>query len=223
LEIGKNRVRYIVPEFLVKQSPKWLAPTHWPGIFGRTIELPRVDEDIGHTLVHFLFSGEYQTLKPEGASGPLNNALEYRRAILVYYAAREYKLDGLVDHAKRKMEVYSEDLSIFQILDITSDVYSELPDGETWFPDYLKTQIKEAFTLNETIFAQEEFLDQIGKTPAYSKALAKIMVDILTSKQAQNRQCTDKDPDNSRATNAHRNCPGGASGGAPGGAPGGEM
>ncbi len=114
--------------------------------------------------------------------------------MLAYCAARAYELDGLMDHTKRNMEIFSKGLSIFQMLEITSDVYSNLPDDDRWFPDHLKVQIKEAFILDKTLFGQEEFLDYIGKTPAFSKALAKIMVDIFTSKQVQDGQCTHEDP-----------------------------
>jgi len=103
--------------------------------------------------------------------------------MLVYCAARLYTLDGLIGHAIRSMELFSKELSVFQILDITSDVYSKLPEDESWFPDYLKTQIENAFKLDEITFAQKEFLNHIGKTPAFDKALARIMVDIFTNKQ----------------------------------------
>ena len=31
--------------------------------FYKYIELPELDDDIGHTLVHYLYTGAYQTLK----------------------------------------------------------------------------------------------------------------------------------------------------------------
>jgi len=103
--------------------------------------------------------------------------------MLVYCAARLYTLNGLADYATGKMELFGKDLSIFQILDITDDVYPKLLEDETWFPEYLKTQVEDAFNLDETIFAQEKFLDYIGRAPAFSKALAKIMVEIFTNKR----------------------------------------
>ncbi|KAK3064384.1 hypothetical protein LTS18_007652, partial [Coniosporium uncinatum] len=59
------------------------------------------------------------------------------------------------------------------------------------FPKYLKTQIETAFELDEDLFAQEQFLSYIGKAPAFSKALVKIMVEIYAKKSANRPK---KDP-----------------------------
>jgi hypothetical protein len=162
------------------QSPQWTFPsTPFDPFSGRTIELPQVDEDIGHTLVHYLYTGTYQTLKSQGVSCPLT---EYRRGILVYCVARLYELNGLADHAIRIIGLFDKMLSIFQVLDIASNVYPKLLEDETWLPDYLKTKIGAAFKADETIFSQERFLNHIGEATAFTKALVKIMVGIYTEK-----------------------------------------
>lgn len=147
-----------------------------------TIELPEVDEDIGHTLVHYLYTGTYQTLKPHGASGPPNSAMEYRRGILVYCTARLYQLDSLVEHAIRNMGLFDKQLPIFDILDIITDIYPKLRADEIWLLDYLKAKIEAAYEADETMFAQDQFLNYIGEGTAFNKALVKIMVGIYTDK-----------------------------------------
>lgn len=126
---------YTVPEFLLKQSPEWSDPFHSFSSFGRTIELPEVDEDIGHTLVHYLYDGTYQTLKPQGAAGPPDSTVEYRRGILAYCTARLYKLNGLVDHAISSIELFGKDLSIFQILEYHRRYVSQTPQGRSLVPE----------------------------------------------------------------------------------------
>jgi len=190
--IGPNRKSYTVPQFLARQCLDWLSqPSAFStystySAFGTTkrlvVELPEVDEDIGHTLVHFLYTGTYQTLKPQGSQGPPESSTEYRRALLAYCTARLYKLDGFIDHAIKTIELFDKDLLISQILAITSDVYPKFLKDEIWFPDYLKSKIQAAFKADETIFAQEQFLSHIGKGTAFTKALVTIMVGIYMEK-----------------------------------------
>jgi hypothetical protein len=146
------------------------------------IELPEVDEDIGHTLVHYLLTGAYQTLKPQDDLGTPNSTTEYRRSILVYFTASKYGLDILTDHARRNMELFDKRLTIFEILDVARDTYPKLTEDEIWFLNYLKTKVEAAFEADESIFTQERFLDYIGEATVFNKALVKIMVGIYTDK-----------------------------------------
>jgi hypothetical protein len=183
--IGPSRVRYTVPHHYASQSPEWIFPPTFfdpYSTYERKIELPEVDEDIGHTLVHYLYTGAYQTLKPQGVSGPPDSTTEYRRGILVYCAARSYRLDGLTDHAMRNMGLFDKHLSIFDILDIVREMYPKLLGDEIWLPDYLKTKIEAAFEADETIFTQERFLNHISEATTFNKALVMIMVRIYTDK-----------------------------------------
>jgi hypothetical protein len=66
------------------------------------IALPKVDEDIGHTLIHYLHALVYQTLKTNGPSPKI----EYRRRVLVYSTAVKYQIEGLATVAKQEMEKY---------------------------------------------------------------------------------------------------------------------
>jgi hypothetical protein len=149
-----------------------------------TIELPEVDEDIGHTLVHYLYTGSYQTLKPQGVSGPPDNITEYRRAALVYCSARLYQLDDLAKHAIEKMQLFDEGLSIFQILDIAKDVYPKLLDEDLWLPEYLTTKVEIAFTADNTIFSTDLFMSYIGIDATFTKALVKIMDQVYRNQFA---------------------------------------
>lgn len=128
---------YTVLRPYLLQYPK-LAPSYRIFSYSQRIELPELDEDIGHTLVHYLYAGTYQTLKPRDISGNIDMTTEYRRSILIYCAARTYGLNGLVSHAKGNMGSFDKELSIFDILGLAREIYSKLPADEIWFPDYLK-------------------------------------------------------------------------------------
>jgi hypothetical protein len=149
-----------------------------------TIELPGVDEDIGHTLVHYLYTGSYQTLKPQGISGPPDSLTEYKRAALVYCSARLYQLDDLATHAINNMQLFDKELSIIQILDIARDVYPKLLGDDLLLLEYLKTKVEAAYTADNTIFRTDLFTSYIGIDAAFTKALVKIMDQVYTNQIA---------------------------------------
>lgn len=59
------------------------------------IWLTEIDEDVGHTLVHYLYTGEYQTLR----ESEHRRHTEYKRSVLVYCAASNLEIVDLGDMA----------------------------------------------------------------------------------------------------------------------------
>lgn len=57
--------------------------------------MSHVDEDVGCTVVHFLYIGGYETVSPPLRGGTLDLAGEYKRSVLVYYALRTWGLTDL--------------------------------------------------------------------------------------------------------------------------------
>jgi len=149
---------------------------------GNNISLPELDESIGHTLVHYLHTGTYQTLKLPGVLGSAAKTEEYRRGILAYFAARSYGLDGLAAYAKEAIVKFDGAMSMFETLDIVKELYPKLSDNEMWFSVYLESKIEAAFKSDETLFKQERFLTCIGGPAAFDRALFKSMVEIYTEK-----------------------------------------
>lgn len=178
LNIGPNKVSYCVAQPYLCQYPKLESKRDEYSEWGINIQLPDIDEDIGHTLVHFLYTGEYQTLSPLAV---LDDAIEYKRSIRIYYVARGYELDDLVSHAKSKMRELEEGLSIFSILDIAVEVLPKLLPDETWFFEYIHDIILEAFRKEQGLFTDERFLDCMGKDVTFDKFLVKSIVKVYTS------------------------------------------
>ena len=149
---------------------------------GDHIHLPDVDSDFGHTLVHYLYTGGYQTLRRKGVAVDDDTVNEYRRAALTYSTASLYKLVGLVAGAKEKMEILGNNLSVFEMLDLVEHTYLKLLECDPWFLDHLESRIKSAFEEDETLFTQPGFLKYIGKNVAFSHVLVKTMVEIYVTK-----------------------------------------
>ena len=72
------------------------------------VKLSEVDEDIGHTFVHFLYTGTYETLSPRPCSDIHVVPREFERSVQVYRAAKTYGVHGLEELAKKYIEKLGE-------------------------------------------------------------------------------------------------------------------
>jgi len=106
-------------------------------------ELPAIPEDIGHVLVHFLHTGNYESLKPkETESSPSRQMQELRTSIQAYAAARAYDLPDLVKLAERQVVKHGHGVSLPVLLEVARDAYPALTPADEWFINYLKTCIR---------------------------------------------------------------------------------
>ncbi|RAQ61123.1 hypothetical protein AFCA_011773 [Aspergillus flavus] len=186
LIIGRDE--YIIPEFYLRQfpqlrrSPKAFEQGYNPSLkFVSSID---VDEDIGHTLVHYLYTGEYETLRDGPDPSIPRRTIEYRRSAFAYLAARKYGLGGLETHAKHYIEVFDRDVSTPDILRIARSIYSKLPRDETWFQDYIRVKMEDEFEADEAVFKREWFLNGIGRDASFDRLLVQIMAEIYSDKLA---------------------------------------
>ncbi|KAE8337513.1 hypothetical protein BDV24DRAFT_139981 [Aspergillus arachidicola] len=186
LIIGRDE--YIIPEFYLRQfpqlrrSPKAFEQGYNPSLkFVSSID---VDEDIGHTLVHYLYTGEYETLRDGPDPTIPRRTIEYRRSAFAYLAARKYGLGGLEAHAKHYIEVFDRDVPTPDILRIARSIYSKLPRDETWFQDYIRVKMEDEFEADDAVFKREWFLNGIGRDASFDRLLVQIMAEIYSDKLA---------------------------------------
>lgn len=185
--IGLSKKRYTIPRPLVDKFP-FLRTRLQTGprsgydyysmreenIF-ETITLSDVDEDIGHTLIHFLHTGSFQPVKIPSGYDQYKRTREYTRCVLAYRAAVTYRLDALEDLAKQYMETFDANLTIFGIISLARENFPIITkDG--WYSDYLTARILAAFDADDGIFQQEEFFEGFGNTSEFDRFLAKTMV-----------------------------------------------
>ncbi|KAL9101670.1 MAG: hypothetical protein Q9163_003091 [Psora crenata] len=184
LSIGSKGTKYTVLEESLYQCSEW-ASICKSNPEDRTIRLPEFEDDIGHTLVHYLYTSTYQTLKEPRVSSRVERAIEHDRSVFVYCAARKYGLGGLEVLAKNNIEKFDNDISIFDFLDTAQEVYPKLPDDEIWFPKYFENKVKAAFKADETLFKEKAFYDRIGQVAAFDKAVVKSIIGAYDRKTAE--------------------------------------
>ncbi|KAJ9396826.1 hypothetical protein DTO282F9_6229 [Paecilomyces variotii] len=185
LIIGPGEHRWTVHRHFVEQSPvlkSTLGSSKFTSYYSSTpllINLTGVDAEIAHTFIHYLYTGEYQTLRPRECDGP-KEWVEYKWSVLSFCAAKIYELPGLEDHARAQMELLDQYVPIHTILDLAREVYRQLPiDDNEWYSLYLREKLKIAFEQDEDLFSQDYFTEDLGQVSVFDKFLVATMVSLF--------------------------------------------
>ncbi|KAH7113484.1 hypothetical protein B0J13DRAFT_613856 [Dactylonectria estremocensis] len=149
----------------------------------RELHLDDIAYDTGHVLIHFLVTGSYQCLKPQGDTTAKRYASEFSTALRAYVAAESLQLPYLRDLARREMIRLGDKLSLPSLIDIMEESWlslSTLPG----IVAYVESRIL-AFAESVTHPTAEKVLSEIGTPNTLSKVLLKIMLLLKTSEVAQ--------------------------------------
>ncbi|MCJ1283178.1 hypothetical protein MMC26_002505 [Xylographa opegraphella] len=177
LLIGASRVQYTILEDYLRFVPKWAEKCNFHSKPLPVIDLTAdVHEDASHTLVHYLNTGTYQTLKLPGISGIGQKLADYKTNVLAYCVARIHGLPGLETLAKLHVTSSGTVLPFFDLLDITAAIYNELPAGEQWFVTFLKSTIDAAYKSDRDLFKKDAFLNRIGENRSFNLVLVNSIV-----------------------------------------------
>jgi hypothetical protein len=173
LKIGPEGLEYYVASDLVKNSI-WESSRS-------PVRLPDLDENTGHVLVHYLYTGTYQTLGTLSFPDSTRPGVEFKRAVLAYQAAKTYELPGLQKLAKGSIERFGSGMDIFDVLEATKDILTNLSHCLPWFYGYLEEKVKLSFEKDHTIFASGDFFKGIDNV-ALLQILAGSVVGLYNDK-----------------------------------------
>lgn len=135
------------------------------------VNLPELDEATAHTLINYLYTQKYQSLRlPPSISlspdqKPTSPSLpSYKLSTRTYTAATTYVLPGLAELAKERITSLGEDVDVFDILDIARDyAYPTLPESDEWYTEYLEGVIRSAMKEDAERFRQPGFLGRVDR------------------------------------------------------------
>jgi hypothetical protein len=177
--IGRSEKRYAVPINLIGRA---LSLQQQQDGLNTLVMLPEVDDDIGHTLIHYLYTGTYQTLRQNPRDDEPSRVTEYRRSVLAYHAALCYGFDGLADLGRKYMQTFDKDVPLFDIIALGRKYFPRVTE-DTWYSNYVTRKIMASFDANEEIFLQDEFFEGFGEAaPEFDKFLGKIMAKAYAQK-----------------------------------------
>jgi hypothetical protein len=171
LLIGPHQARYTVLEGILSKYPQLMQSES----AGWTIELPEVCEDAGHTLVHYLYTGTYETLQSQDSE---DKTAECRRNTHLYAIATKYDLAGLRMAARQNIQSTQGGVAIIDVLNIAKDVFQILLETDVWFTLYVKTEVEAALKVDESLFAKTRFLELIGEVKSFDRSLMEIVGEI---------------------------------------------
>ncbi|KAJ4345196.1 uncharacterized protein N0V89_011325 [Didymosphaeria variabile] len=179
INVGPVPVTYYVPWHLLKS-------TNWSTIPpGGEISLPTISADTGHILVHYLYTGAYQTLKSKIGDIAQQPQLALKQALLVYRVSVTHTLDRLEQLARQQIEEHSASMDLKTMLDI---IRSELPkktEPSDWLQAYLKDKTQKAFEKDHTVFADDAFCASLCKKSKLNDYVVRHVVKLLSEKLTQ--------------------------------------
>lgn len=173
LVIGKKH--YSIPDHLLRRYPRF--PPQPP--FSSIIRLHDIHDDAGHSLVHFLYTGNYQTIKSPLDNGVSDIAREYRKSVFVYEASRKYGITDLEKLAYQYLQTFRSELSLSEILRETGDIFSRISEDETWFHDFIKEELRRILGASEIPHNLDELYKGLGQNTRFDNMVLKMVVEIL--------------------------------------------
>ncbi|GKZ32318.1 hypothetical protein AbraIFM66950_001634 [Aspergillus brasiliensis] len=171
---------YSIPDYYVSKIP--------------TLKFPRVTEfslqetyaDIGHTFIHYLYTGEYQTLALS-PSLPLqkSRAREFKRSLYTFHLAQSHQIMGLLDHAKRYMQTFVTSVTTLELLQYSREIYASLLTGRKWFEWFLQDQLTAAFEASEARFREDVLKYGVGSDARFDQFILELVMKIYSGSMAK--------------------------------------
>lgn len=178
LRIGLDQKTYYVPQNRLQLLGSVASTRSWNG----SIHLADADACTSHVLVHYLYTGAYQTLDNMEQSPPEEEAnVEFKRAFLAYTMANQYKLLELQDLAKQQIKHFGAEMDIFRVVEVVRGVFAKLGDDDAWFRNYLEGKAKSAFEEDYTVFSSGDLFDRIEDV-GLARLMATFMVRLYSEK-----------------------------------------
>ncbi|RWA03666.1 hypothetical protein EKO27_g11438 [Xylaria grammica] len=165
-----------VPTRLLDKSRKLSSGhSHKMGL-NMGLRLAHIPSGAGHVLVHYLFTGGYQCLKPKGLSSNEKDAAEFGTGVRVYAAARDYDLPDLEALARCEIEKLGKRLQVMQILDVLRDTLPNPSVDDLWLQGYLKSLIQPFF--ENPLTALGDPSDSPGRSISFINVLLKVVIEL---------------------------------------------
>ena len=104
----------------------------------RELDLSDLDRDVAHIIVHFIYSGQYE-------SGMWSSTTsDYLEAMRVNSAALRFGIKDLAVLAKEKIERLAGQMEALKALRLTKEALSQLPNDDAWMPGHVDGLLRRA-------------------------------------------------------------------------------
>ncbi|KAI1172552.1 hypothetical protein F4777DRAFT_581785 [Nemania sp. FL0916] len=165
-----------VPVRLIDKSPKLSLDCG----YDMTLRLAHIPGDAGHVLVHYLFTGTYECLKPRGSSCYEKDAAEFATGARVYAIARDCGLPGLESIARSEMERLGYRLRVTHIIDVLKDALPSPSVDDMWLKNFLQSLVRSFITTPPA--SPGSLTGSAGQTLSFPNALLRAIVELWHEK-----------------------------------------
>ena len=155
IDCGPGLATYWVPKHLLR-SPKW-SNTDTGGV----LCLQGVSAAAGHTLVHYLYTGTYQTPETKEKDVATPAHIQFKHALLTFVLASTYELKELERLAKEQIKIHGRHMDLAEVLDAVRKDFSQM--AWSWFHEYLHARANEQFDRDYTFFTSGAFIESVGR------------------------------------------------------------
>ncbi|KAI9651807.1 MAG: hypothetical protein M1829_002437 [Trizodia sp. TS-e1964] len=143
------------------------------------INAPDIHNNLAHTIVHFLVTGNYETLTPENPSYATaqRNEEKYQRELRLYSVARNHGLAGLEELIKIKLETFALTNTLLPLLKPLEEIYLTSLNGDVWLTDYIKSGIRTILSGGNTLSMKDVIEIYLGSNAELNKLVAITVVE----------------------------------------------
>ncbi|KAK4142215.1 uncharacterized protein C8A04DRAFT_30174 [Dichotomopilus funicola] len=114
-------------------------------LFGITYYLEKFPVIAGHSLFHYLYTGQYDPPLWAGPPDAESSIQQLKVKFRTYGLARKVRLDTLETLVREDIEAFAEKLDMFAIMEAVKGGYPVPIRKDPWFHDWVKRHIKTAF------------------------------------------------------------------------------
>ncbi|KAJ4312671.1 hypothetical protein N0V84_009815 [Fusarium piperis] len=150
----------------------------------RHIDLTEMNESQAHILIHYLYTGNYQSLEPEADSPEEKRAKAFAVSLWVYSAAVEYHLEHLAVLASVELTKLGEGLTFPELFRIMDREEYCLGEDEAWLAGYLVKR-GERYSEHVTHDYAKSLRAEIGEKRTLVNILIENIVDLKLLVQFQ--------------------------------------
>ncbi|OJJ88736.1 uncharacterized protein ASPGLDRAFT_31849 [Aspergillus glaucus CBS 516.65] len=190
----EKKYRYAVPQHFVEQAPVLAASLNQPHVIP-SLWLDKAEEDIGHTIVNWLYTGLYETLHDPTTQGTAKRQKEYRRSAEVYCVSVFYGMSGLAIQAMQYVRTFDDAVDIHMILGIAKEIFAKYPgrtDSFVGYINHLREKLSSVVQADGGFFKQEDFVKGFGQVPEFDKFMVQQMVgfysDVIKNLKGENTE-----------------------------------
>ncbi|KAK8019160.1 hypothetical protein PG990_004298 [Apiospora arundinis] len=175
------------------------------GTYSNEYRFECIPKNVGHILIHFLFTDTYQSLKPQGSTLCEMQATEFATCVQAYSVAQTHELPSLAKLAQREIWRLSESVDMSTVLAALSTAYPNGIVDDVFLSGYLKSRM-------ETLFADRVAMRAVTSTPddvSRAKSIAELLFESTVKLRLEDteQEYDERDEVRETASPEARDCP----------------